>query len=271
MYWEAQQSYYHHGRFILKANTSTVCLSRFSPPAIHPWLQECVLTTLVYFLVAEVPVIKPSGSSSGATGSSGASTGGTGSTGWGQQQGSGGSGGSGGPGGTTGSRGGRQQGMLSSTFERLFLAHLHAYLPHRQYEVARAQESRASLFLTRFLGEVWLDYARFQKLSEWSRSCGGLQWGGSEWNQDAKCHLWPFPVCPTFQPEAVPRVSDRATAPVFSIFGSAVFLRCPAATSCIAQLPLGAPSHHCKPMPAARIWECVVGHWARRFAMEERC
>jgi uncharacterized membrane protein len=59
MYWEAQQSYYHHGRFILKANTSTVCLSRFSPPAIHPWLQEFVLTTLVYFLVAEVPVIKP--------------------------------------------------------------------------------------------------------------------------------------------------------------------------------------------------------------------
>lgn len=119
--------------------------------------QECVLTTLVYFLVAEVPVIKPSGSSSGATGSSGASTGGTGSTGWGQQQGSGGSGGSGGPGGTTGSRGGRQQGMLSSTFERLLLAHLHAYLPHRQYEVARAQESRASLFLTRLFHEFLIE------------------------------------------------------------------------------------------------------------------
>ena len=106
-----------------------------------------------------MPVVKPSGSS-GATGNSGASgsSSGTGSTGWGQPQGSGGSGGSGGAGGTSGSRGGRQQGMLSSTFERLLLAHLHAYLPHRQYEVARAQESRASLFLTRCLGEVWVDF-----------------------------------------------------------------------------------------------------------------
>lgn len=38
-----------------------------------------------------------------------------------------------------------RHGTPSSTFERLLLAHLHAYLPHRQYELARVSEPRVSM------------------------------------------------------------------------------------------------------------------------------
>ena len=118
-------------------------------------LQEFVLTTLVYYLVAELPPVKPVGStgtnsvgtSGTTTGSSttGSSTGGVppASQSW--------------PTGTASGSARRQQGTLSSTYERLLLAHLHAYLPHRQYEVARAQESRASLFLTRLFHEFLIE------------------------------------------------------------------------------------------------------------------
>eukprot|EP00438_Fugacium_kawagutii_P025759 Skav221055 [mRNA] locus=scaffold1448:392601:409746:+ [translate_table: standard] len=130
--------------------------------------QEFVLTTLVYYLVGEAPL--PAKSS--AAGSAGAATFGTGSSG---------SGGGGATatsfgtstsssstvGGST-SRTGRQQGAISSTYERLLLAHLHAYLPHRQYEVARAQESRASLFLTRWL--VLLQPWKAPRLYQWYQS-----------------------------------------------------------------------------------------------------
>lgn len=112
-------------------------------------MQEFVLTTLVYYLVAETPPPKSNAGSTssstgaGSAGTAGASSGGSSSTT--AQQG-------GVFAGTTGGNGNRRQGTPSSTYERLLLAHLHAYLPHRQYEVARAQESRASLFLTRLLG-----------------------------------------------------------------------------------------------------------------------
>lgn len=112
-------------------------------------MQEFVLTTLVYYLVAETPPPKsnagPTSSSTGAGSSGTAGTSSGGSTGSTAQQG-------GVFAGTTGGNGSRRHGTPSSTYERLLLAHLHAYLPHRQYEVARAQESRASLFLTRLLG-----------------------------------------------------------------------------------------------------------------------
>lgn len=114
-------------------------------------LQEFVLTTLVYYLVGEAPLPTKSSAAGPAgtagTGSSSGSGGGATATSF-----STGTSSSSSVGGST-SRTGRQQGAISVTYERLLLAHLHAYLPHRQYEVARAQESRASLFLTRSLGK----------------------------------------------------------------------------------------------------------------------
>lgn len=116
-------------------------------------LQEFVLTTLVYYLVGEAPLPTKSSASGPAgtagTGSSSGSGGGATATSFSTSTSSS---SSSSVGGST-SRTGRQQGAISVTYERLLLAHLHAYLPHRQYEVARAQESRASLFLTRSLGK----------------------------------------------------------------------------------------------------------------------
>ncbi|CAK9074759.1 unnamed protein product [Durusdinium trenchii] len=117
--------------------------------------QEFVLMTLVYYLVAEPPApskapltsTTPVGSvpgavtSSAAPGTSGGSTAPSGSAaaGW------------------SGSASGSRQATVSSTYERLLLAHLHAYLPHRQYEVARAQESRSALLLTRLFHEFLIE------------------------------------------------------------------------------------------------------------------
>ncbi|CAE7547771.1 GST1 [Symbiodinium natans] len=106
--------------------------------------QEYVLTTFVYYLVAEPP---PPSKASGTGSSSSTNPSSSGTTNPGSQ-------GQGSMVGTWGgsSRSSRQLGALSSTYDRLLLAHMQTHLPHRQYE-ARAQESRASLFFTRLLHE----------------------------------------------------------------------------------------------------------------------
>lgn len=104
--------------------------------------QEFVLMTFVYYLVAEPPppTTKASGqNASGATssGMQSQSTSSASSGTWSGQT----------------ARSNRQLGALSSTYERLLLAHMQTHLPHRQYELARAQESRTSMFFTRLLHE----------------------------------------------------------------------------------------------------------------------
>ncbi|CAJ1453500.1 unnamed protein product [Effrenium voratum] len=110
--------------------------------------REFMLCTLVYYVVAEPP-LPPKTGTSGSTGMAmGAST----SAAWsGASSGASSALGGGASGGASGAR--ARPGTLSATFERLLLAHLHAYLPHRQYEVARAQESHCSLFFTRLVHE----------------------------------------------------------------------------------------------------------------------
>ncbi|CAK9031127.1 Glutathione S-transferase 1 [Durusdinium trenchii] len=140
--------------------------------------QEFVLMTLVYYLVAEPPApskapltsTTPVGSvpgavtSSAAPGTSGGSTAPSGSAaaGW------------------SGSASGSRQATVSSTYERLLLAHLHAYLPHRQYEVARAQESRSALLLTRLFHEFLIEQSPSHSSASsatWLQSSGGRRLG----------------------------------------------------------------------------------------------
>eukprot|EP00931_Biecheleriopsis_adriatica_P003891 TRINITY_DN105642_c0_g1_i1.p1 TRINITY_DN105642_c0_g1~~TRINITY_DN105642_c0_g1_i1.p1 ORF type:complete len:825 (+),score=138.53 TRINITY_DN105642_c0_g1_i1:304-2475(+) len=115
--------------------------------------QEFVLAALVHYMTAEPPPASQSGSSTGSGAGIGTGTGGSTGTSATPGAGSLGTGGQSGGWSGSGSRQTRAPGLLSSTYERLLLAHLRALLPHREYELPLAQEPRASVFFFRLLHE----------------------------------------------------------------------------------------------------------------------